>query len=119
MTIAQGNINIASSVGGAVTATSGAGAGSTPPEREIRRILDLSVPVAVVLAERDMTVESVLALTVGTIIEFDVPFDADLMLEVGNHPIGAGHAVKAGENFGLRITGIQDVHDRIEAMGGG
>jgi flagellar motor switch protein FliN/FliY len=119
MTVAQGSINNASNVGGAVRAAPGAGVGFTPTEREIRRILDLSVPVSVVLAERDMTVKSVLAITVGTIIEFDVPFDADLTLQVGNHSIGSGQAVKAGENFGLRIIGIQDVHERIEALGGG
>jgi len=88
----------------------------SPPEQEIRRILGLSVPVTVVLAERCMTVKSIVAITVGTIIEFNVPFDADLMLHVANHPIGRGQAVKVGENFGLRITVIEDVHERIEAM---
>ena len=89
-----------------------------PREPQIQRILGLSVPVTVVLAERDMPIESVLAITVGTIIEFEVPFDSELTLEVANQPIGQGQAVKTGEHFGLRVVRIGTVRDRINAMGG-
>ena len=61
----------------------------------------------------------ILAIRVGTIIEFDVLFDAELTLCLANQPIGKGHAVKAGENFGLRITSINTVQDRIAALGKG
>lgn len=85
---------------------------------QIERILNISVPVAVMLAERDMPVETILDIRVGTIIEFDVPFDSELTLLVTDHPIGAGHAVKLGENFGLRVSAIDSVEERIDAMGG-
>ena len=52
-------------------------------------------------------------------MEFDVPVDADLTLEVAGRPIGKGHAVKIGENFGLRILKIDPVQQRIDAMGPG
>ena len=87
-------------------------------ERDIQRILGLSVPVTVVLAERDMRIESVLDITVGTIIEFDVAFDAELTLQVGNRRIGTGQGVKVGENFGLRISAVGTVQERIDALGG-
>ena len=90
-----------------------------PNQREVSRILKLSVPVIVVLAEREMTVESILQITVGTIIEFDVPFDAEFPLRVSNQTIGRGQAVKVGENFGLRITRIDSVSHRIDALGNG
>lgn len=88
------------------------------PGRDLRRILGLSLPVTVTLAERDMAVEMILAIRVGTILEFDVLFDAELTLCVSNRSIGQGHAVKVGENFGLRVTTIETVEDRIEALGG-
>ena len=91
---------------------------SSPSKHEIRRILGLSVPVSVILAERDMTIGSILGLTAGAIIEFDVRFDADLTLHAADRTIGRGQAVKVGENFGLRVRVIDDVHGRIEAMGG-
>ncbi len=90
-----------------------------PNQQEVSRILKLSVPVIVVLAEREMTVESILQITVGTIIEFDVPFDAEFPLRVSNQTIGRGQAVKVGENFGLRITRIDSVSHRIDALGNG
>ena len=90
-----------------------------PCELEIKRILGLCVPVSVVLAERDMPVESILRIASGTIIEFEVPFDSELTLQVANRSVGAGQAVKVGENFGLRVTRIGTMGDRIGALGGG
>lgn len=66
-----------------------------------------------------MTVESLLEITVGTIVEFDMSFDAELAMQVANQTIARGQAVKIGENFGLRITQINSVSERIDAMGGG
>ncbi len=73
---------------------------------ELRRILQLEVPVIVQLADRYMEMADVLMLNVGSVIEFDRKFDAELELVVSDRQIGLGHAVKVGENFGLRITRI-------------
>jgi flagellar motor switch protein FliN/FliY len=86
---------------------------------ELHRILHLEVPVIVRLAEQEMPLERVLDLAVGSIIEFDRTFDADLDLIVGNQPIGVGQAVKVGENFGLQIARIGNLGQKIKAMGGG
>ncbi len=88
------------------------------PKAEVKRILGLSVPLTVIVAERDMAVEAILAMKVGTIIEFDVMFDSDLILRIAKRPIGVGQAIKVGENFGLRISDIGPVSERIDAMGG-
>jgi flagellar motor switch protein FliN/FliY len=96
------------------------GVAMSPAKRrdpELARILGLHVPVAVVLAEQALPVESILQITVGTILEFDVSFGAELSLVVGDRTIGRGNAVKMGENFGLRITGIDSVERRIDALG--
>ena len=86
---------------------------------ELARILEMHVPVIVTLAERDIALSSVLGWTAGAIIEFDIPADSELQLVIANKPIGLGHAVKVGENFGLRVTQTGDVSERIQAMGGG
>jgi len=93
-------------------------AGSKPARRdpELARILDLSVPVGATLAECQMSIESILVITVGAILEFDVPVDTELTLFVGNRPIGRGQAVKSGENFGVRVSKIDTVQGRIDAM---
>jgi len=84
---------------------------------EVQRLLKLPVAVSAILAARDLEVRSILAITVGSIIEFDVPCNADLSLNVSNKPIGSGQAIKIGENFGVRLTSIGTVQERIDAMG--
>jgi len=86
-------------------------------DEKLRNLLSLAVPITVILAERDMNIESILATKVGTIIEFDVPFDSDLVLYVANETIAHGQAAKIGENFGIRITAIQSIKDRVNALG--
>lgn len=88
-------------------------------EAILKRILALEVPVAISLAEKAMSIEAILKIEVGTIVEFDVSFDAELTLFVGDQPIGRGHAVKIGENFGLRVTRIMPMDERIDALGSG
>ncbi len=91
---------------------------ANPCKADLERILGLPVPVIVLLAERDMTVDLIVEIRVGTIIEFDAPFDSELTLQVANQTIGCGQGVKVGESFGLRISRIGTVHDRIDALGG-
>ncbi len=90
---------------------------SEPTAAGLERILRVPVPVIVTLAERDMAVEAIVKIRVGTIIEFEVAFDSDLTLHVANQSIGCGQGVKVGENFGLRIVHIGTVEERIKALG--
>lgn len=89
---------------------------SAEAERELQRILSLDVPVIVRLASRTMRLSEVLHLTTGAILEFDKSADADLDLLVSRQLIGGGQAVKIGENFGLRISEIVPVREKIEAL---
>ncbi len=83
---------------------------------DIKAILQLEVPLIVQIAVRTMTVEEVTSLAPGAIIELPKPADDELELLVNNKTIGAGTAVKVGENYGLRVTYIGDLQERITAM---
>jgi flagellar motor switch protein FliN len=87
------------------------------PQSEVQRILRLSVPVIVKLAERRLSLQEVLRFGNGSIIEFGKSFDEPLELMINNKVIGLGETVKVGENFGLRITQIGDVKAVIKSMG--
>lgn len=84
---------------------------------DLQAVLRLEVPVIVRLGERTMTVEDVVGLAPGAIIELPKSSEAELDLLVNNKQIGTGAAVKVGENFGLRISYIGDVRERIAALG--
>ena len=84
---------------------------------EIQTILKLSVPVIVQVGERYLPMDDVLALGPGAILELTKPAESDLELLVNNKVVGKGQAVKVGENFGIRITGIGTPTQRVEALG--
>jgi len=90
---------------------------STPSQGELERILHMSVPVIVKLAQRKLALSEVLRLGTGAIIEFEKASDQPLELMINNKVIGLGETVKVGENFGLRITQIGDVKQVIRSMG--
>jgi len=84
---------------------------------DLRSILKLEVPIIVQIASREMSVSEVMALTPGAIIELPKFADEELEILVSNKQIGLGRAVKVGENFGIRVTYIGDIRQRIAAMG--
>lgn len=85
---------------------------------DIRSILSLEVPLIVLLGERAMKTSEVISLIPGAIIELPKKVDEELTLLVNNRTVGTGAAVKVGENFGLRVNFIGDLHERIVALSG-
>lgn len=85
-------------------------------QEDLKRILQIEVPVIVRLAHRSMRVKEIMKLATGSIIEFEKAADAELDLMINNEVIGHGQAVKVGENFGLRILRILSLRDKIEAL---
>jgi flagellar motor switch protein FliN/FliY len=85
---------------------------------ELSRILCLEVPVIVKLADRKLSLQEVMRLGPGAIIEFFKASDQPLELLINNKTIAIGETVKVGENFGLKITQIGDVKEIIQSLGG-
>lgn len=72
-----------------------------------RSLLKITVPVRVVLAEKRESVQDVVELAPGTIIKFAKSCEETLHLYVGDQVIAAGEAVKVGDKFGFRVTGME------------
>jgi flagellar motor switch protein FliN/FliY len=86
---------------------------------DLQSILRIEVPVIVQIASRPMPVDDVLKLAPGAIIELPKLADEELEILVANKQIGLGTAVKVGENFGVRVSYVGDVRQRIAALGRG
>lgn len=86
-----------------------------PPD--LKSILKIEVPVIVLIADHQMLGEKIRTLSPGAILELPKTTEDDLEILINNHGIGLGRAVKVGENFGIRVTYIGDLQQRIEAMG--
>lgn len=85
---------------------------------ELDAILKIEVPVIVQIGARDMTVLEVMNFKPGAIVELPKAANEELDVLVSNKQIGNGAAVKVGENFGVRITYVGDLHLRIRALAG-
>ena len=90
---------------------------AAPSRGELDRILRMEVPVIVKLADRKLTLQEVMRLGPGAIIEFFKASDQPLELLINNKTIALGDAVKIGENFGLKITQIGDLKEIIKTLG--
>ena len=102
----------------AAAATTGVESSPSPDasrSERLRRILEMRVPVIVQLAERVLPLCDVIKLAPGSIIEFDRTVNAELDLLVNNRHIGSGEAIKVGEHFGLRVTGIGADGSRLQS----
>ncbi len=93
-------------------------AGGAVPASEVKRLMAIEVPVIVQLGCRRMKVGEVMRLAVGAIVEFSKSAEEELELLVNNKAVGKGQAVKVGENFGIKITGIGSVKEVIRTLGG-
>ncbi len=80
-----------------------------------RSLLKLDVPFIVEIGRRTVSVDDVLSLGPGAIFELDKHANAPLEVRVNNKRIGTGHAVKVGENFGLRLEHIHPPEQRLKA----
>ena len=79
----------------------------TPSQQEVnrlRRLMKLSVPIIVTLAEKKIPLSQLLTLGPGAIVQFDKSCEDLLDLQVNNQVYCRGEAVKIGEKFGLKVT---------------
>jgi flagellar motor switch protein FliN/FliY len=76
--------------------------GSAP----LSTLYDLTLPVAIELGRTQMTVQEVLHLGRGSVIELDRLAGEPVDVYVGDRRFAEAEVVVLGENFGVRITRI-------------
>ena len=66
----------------------------------------IETPLSVILAEKKLTLDQIVALVPGAMLTFDAHCDEPLKLEAGGQAVATGEAVKIGDKFGLRIRDV-------------
>jgi len=79
--------------------------GSTT-EVPIGMLLDLTLPVSIELGRTSMTVQEILRLGRGSVIQLDRLAGEPIDIYVGDRRFAEGEVVVLGEHFGVRITRI-------------
>ena len=75
-------------------------------EVPISLLMDLTLPVSIELGRTSMTVQEVLRLGRGSVVQLDRLAGEPIDVYVGDRRFAEGEVVVLGEHFGIRITRI-------------
>ena len=79
-------------------------------------LLDIEVPIIVELGHTEMSIEELLALKPGAIVELDKIASEPVELLIRDHVVARGEVIVVDDNFGIRITQIVDPADRVKNL---
>lgn len=88
---------------------------ASPIDLPLTSLYDLALPISIELGRTTMTVQEVLQLGRGSVIELDRLAGEPVDIYVGDRRFAEGEVVVLGENFGVRITRILPTSGSAEA----
>jgi flagellar motor switch protein FliN len=80
-------------------------------------ILDVTLQVTVEVGRARMTIQDLLQLGQGSVMELEKLAGEPLDIYVNGKAIARGEAVIVNEKFGVRLTDILSPEDRVESLG--
>ena len=83
---------------------------------DLALLLDVPLQVTVELGRTRMTVESLLRLSQGSVVELNRVAGEPLDIYVNNKLMARGEAVVVKEKFGVRITDVLNPEKRLEGL---
>lgn len=86
------------------------------PTRRFDLLLDVPLEVTVQLGRTRMTIQDLLALAPGSVMELDKIAGEPLDIVVNDRLIARGEAVVVNDKFGIRITDIVSRSERIARL---
>ena len=89
---------------------------NVPPIKNIDLILDVPLDISVVLGRTKKSIQDILNLGTGSLIELDKLAEEPVEILVNGKQIALGEVVVVDENFGIRITNIVSSVERIKRM---
>jgi flagellar motor switch protein FliN/FliY len=89
---------------------------ATATELKVDLLNDIELDATLRFGSRDMTLEEVLNLGPGSVIELDRHINEPVDLVVGDRIVARGEVVVAGGNFALRVTEVATPQLRLESI---
>jgi len=87
-----------------------------PSSRRLDMLLDVPLEVNVELGRTRMTIQDLLQLGPGSVIELDKVAGEALDILVNGRLVARGEAVVVNDKFGIRITDIVSPQERIQRL---
>lgn len=82
------------------------GSNGTRNGASLEALFDVSLPVVIEIGRTSLTVQEVLELTTGSVIELDRIVGEPVDIYVSDRKLALGEVVVVGEHFGVRITRV-------------
>lgn len=86
-------------------------------DKKLEMVLEFPLEVSVRLGTIKMSIEELLKLTTGAVVEFDRMINEPVDLVVNGKLVARGEVITMGENFGIKITSIITPEDRVKKLG--
>jgi flagellar motor switch protein FliN/FliY len=87
-----------------------------PPNHRIELLLDVPLEVTVQLGRTRMTIQELLSLGPGSVVELDKVAGEPLDIIINDRLVARGEAVVVNDKFGVRITDIVSRAERIARL---
>ena len=110
----QSSIEGVANAAGDVAAAAVASGGKQP--RTLDFILDVTLQVTVEVGRARMTIQDLLQLGQGSVVELEKLAGEPLDIYVNGKHVARGEAVIVNEKFGVRLTDIISPDERVEAL---
>jgi len=85
----------------------------------IDMLMDVDLPVAIELGRTEMTINDILALGPGSVVELNKLAGEPVDLLVNSKVVARGEVVVVDENFGLRVTHLLTPEERLRSLAEG
>ena len=89
---------------------------SGPPARRLDLLLDVPLELSVELGRTRMSIQELLSLGPGSVIELDKVAGEPLDILINDRLVARGEAVVVNDKFGIRITDIVSPAERIARL---
>ena len=82
------------------------GGAEAAPAPAFDALLDIAMPVAIEIGRASMTVQEILQLGIGSVVQLDRIVGEPVDIYVSDRKFAQGEVVVVGEHFGVRITRV-------------
>ena len=106
---------VAQAAGNVAEAASGA-ANAKKETRTLEFLLDVTLQVTVEVGRARMTIQDLLQLGQGSVVELEKLAGEPLDIFINGKQVARGEAVIVNEKFGVRLTDIVSPEDRVENL---
>ncbi|GAB4072522.1 flagellar motor switch phosphatase FliY [Barrientosiimonas marina] len=89
---------------------------SQTEKQNLDMLLDISLDVAVELGRTNRTIQDILQLAAGSVIELNKLAGEPVDIKINDKLIAKGEVVVIDENFGVRVTDIMSRTDRLKTL---